>query len=330
MPSAEIHSAIELIRNPQRMNRSTIGLLQNAIKQYPYHQALYLLLLENMYKVHDAQFGLYLQKYAVMLADRSPLFEMIEGLNYQIPVQAIDNDADPESDNSDRTLTLIDNFLHSIPDNPQSVPANASDPSSDYSAYLEQLPDLTEPQDQANPPDTAPLTSSPTQKTSLINKEGAVTHSNISESPKSGTASTRSNLSADNSGTSPDSAQDEFTVEAIQSSLHERLNEDDESSIEMPITGAKGKTMLGHVMPVAEPYADANAGNSASLTPASNKPERDYFTEAMAGIYIKQQKFSQALEIIRTLSADNPKKSVYFADQIRYLELLIKLNNTKE
>ena len=56
----------------------------------------------------------------------------------------------------------------------------------------------------------------------------------------------------------------------------------------------------------------------------------DFYTEAMAGIYIKQQKFEQALEIIRAISADNPKKSVYFAEQIRYLELLVRLNRNKK
>ncbi len=46
-------------------------------------------------------------------------------------------------------------------------------------------------------------------------------------------------------------------------------------------------------------------------------------TETMAKIYIKQKKYDQALEIIQTLSLKNPKKSRYFADQIRFLEKLI-------
>ena len=46
-------------------------------------------------------------------------------------------------------------------------------------------------------------------------------------------------------------------------------------------------------------------------------------TETLARIYIKQKKYEQALEIIKRLNLNFPKKSVYFADQIRFLEHLI-------
>jgi len=49
----------------------------------------------------------------------------------------------------------------------------------------------------------------------------------------------------------------------------------------------------------------------------------DLFTESLAKIYIRQKRYEKALEIIKRLSLKYPKKSVYFADQIRYLELLI-------
>ena len=39
--------------------------------------------------------------------------------------------------------------------------------------------------------------------------------------------------------------------------------------------------------------------------------------------------FSKALQIIRQLSLDYPKKNAYFADQIRFLEKLIINNNKK-
>ena len=53
------------------------------------------------------------------------------------------------------------------------------------------------------------------------------------------------------------------------------------------------------------------------------------FTETLARIYIKQGKYSQALEIIQRLSLVYPKKNAYFADQIRFLKKLIINNNTK-
>ncbi len=48
-----------------------------------------------------------------------------------------------------------------------------------------------------------------------------------------------------------------------------------------------------------------------------------FFSETLAKIYIKQEKYDKALEIIRKLSLLYPEKSVYFADQIRNLEELI-------
>jgi len=43
----------------------------------------------------------------------------------------------------------------------------------------------------------------------------------------------------------------------------------------------------------------------------------------LAKIYVKQQRYSKALEIIKKLSLKYPKKNAYFADQIRFLEKLI-------
>ena len=57
-----------------------------------------------------------------------------------------------------------------------------------------------------------------------------------------------------------------------------------------------------------------------------NDENNEILTEIMAGIYIKQGKYENAVKIIRQLSLKYPKKSRYFADQIRFLEKLI-LNN---
>ena len=53
-----------------------------------------------------------------------------------------------------------------------------------------------------------------------------------------------------------------------------------------------------------------------------------FFSETLAKIYIKQKKYNKALEIINKLNLLYPKKSRYFADQIRFLEKLI--NNTNK
>jgi hypothetical protein len=264
----EENTTIDFIRNPELLNRNTIPVLQEAIRQYPYHQSLYLLLLQNMYKVHDPHFSSALKQYALMVADRSVLFEMVEGMNYNIPVQKLEEETVVAD--GDRTLRLIDNFLKSIPEaqSGRSERQDAADPQIDYPAYLEQLPDFEEAVD-------APLAE--------IAENGKTSESNKTSEP-----------SDSGETVEPIPSDEEFTVSAIRRDLAEASD-----------------------LPPAE-ECDEEEQNS------------DFYTEAMAGIYIKQQKFEQALEIIRAISADNPKKSVYFAEQIRYLELLVRLNRNKK
>ena len=63
--------------------------------------------------------------------------------------------------------------------------------------------------------------------------------------------------------------------------------------------------------------------NKKSTVPDAESVGNSFLTETLAKIYIKQKKYEQALTIIQQLSLNFPKKSAYFADQIRFLELLI-------
>ena len=59
--------------------------------------------------------------------------------------------------------------------------------------------------------------------------------------------------------------------------------------------------------------------NSEDLQPVTDKE----ITESNAKKLIKEHKFKDAIEILTALNLNNPKKSVYFADQIRFLEKVI-------
>lgn len=68
----------------------------------------------------------------------------------------------------------------------------------------------------------------------------------------------------------------------------------------------------------------------ASLPPVSGPDipqdeewDESCFTETLAKIYIKQHRYEKALEIIKKLSLNYPKKNAYFADQISFLEKMI-------
>jgi hypothetical protein len=51
--------------------------------------------------------------------------------------------------------------------------------------------------------------------------------------------------------------------------------------------------------------------------------QKGEITEELAKKMISEKKFSEAIEILKKLNLINPKKSVYFADQIRFLEKVI-------
>lgn len=72
--------------------------------------------------------------------------------------------------------------------------------------------------------------------------------------------------------------------------------------------------------------ASSTETNETGRTTETNTEEEEddsCFTETLAKIYVKQQRYSKALEIIKKLSLKYPKKNAYFADQIRFLEKLI-------
>ena len=68
---------------------------------------------------------------------------------------------------------------------------------------------------------------------------------------------------------------------------------------------------------------------SEEETKEEEEEDDSCFTETLAKIYVKQQRYSKALEIIKKLSLKYPKKNAYFADQIRFLEKLIINANSK-
>lgn len=75
----------------------------------------------------------------------------------------------------------------------------------------------------------------------------------------------------------------------------------------------------------SEPLFTPGETPSPKSKPSSDNgdDESEFLTETLARIYIKQKKYGEALTIIKRLSLNFPKKSVYFADQIRFLEYLI-------
>ena len=132
----------ELINHPERMDRDTLYELRSMLALHPYFQTARLLMLQNLYLLHDPTFDEELRRAAVYITDRKTIFQMIEAAHYQLR-QQIKESATPttESALTSRTIDLIDNFLDSIPkDEEPSEKAKRkptpADAAVDYVAYL--------------------------------------------------------------------------------------------------------------------------------------------------------------------------------------------------
>ena len=137
---------VELIEHPERMDRDTLYELRSLLALYPYYQTARLLMLQNLYLLHDPSFNDELRRAAIYITDRKVIFKMIEEGHYQIKSLKAEKDKDRKTlsstDQDSRTLSLIDDFLDSLPkeesDNnakPKRKPTPA-DAAVDYVAYL--------------------------------------------------------------------------------------------------------------------------------------------------------------------------------------------------
>lgn len=128
----------ELIQRPQLMDRDTLYELRSTLALHPYFQTVRLLMLQNLYLLHDPSFDEELRRAALYITDRRVLFQLIEGAHYQLHSTPQQNTAKGSTNN--RTVDLIDSFLDSIPadDEPQTTKRRPTpaDAAVDYVAYL--------------------------------------------------------------------------------------------------------------------------------------------------------------------------------------------------
>lgn len=86
----------------------------------------------------------------------------------------------------------------------------------------------------------------------------------------------------------------------------------------------KSKQHQGH-FPSASEQPDPTPAPQPDPTPVATPEENDpsMLTESLAKIYIRQRRYAKAYEIIEGLSLNYPEKSIYFADQLRFLQKLM-------
>ena len=105
----------ELTQHPERLNRDTLYELRSLLALYPYYQTVRLLLLQNLYLLHDPTFDEELRRAAIYITDRRVLFQMIEAIHYRHPSHQNSQSNESTQNSPNRTLSLINDFLDSIP-----------------------------------------------------------------------------------------------------------------------------------------------------------------------------------------------------------------------
>lgn len=273
-----MQSLTTYIQNPELMDAQVVDELWKLVERNPTYQAAWLLLVRGLYQQQDQRFGATLRKAALMVPDRAKLFELIEGDKYRVqPERRSLLSSLSEEGTADRTQSLIDSFLSSIPEEPRPRRQHPTDASVDYISYLLQMEDAPAGEDSRDEKDDPVSVEVPAEQ-----------FSGLEEEPSAGSSSAGSSsvgiLSDDvpNADSEILTEEDAHTPEENSDEWFEEEDKDDK-----------------------------------------NAPSEVYFTETLARIYIKQCKYDKAIEIIRRLSLNYPKKSRYFADQIRFLEKLI-------
>ena len=67
-----------LINHPERLDRDTLFELRSLLALHPYFQTARLLMLQNLYLLHDSSFDEELRRAAIYITDRKTIFNMIE------------------------------------------------------------------------------------------------------------------------------------------------------------------------------------------------------------------------------------------------------------
>lgn len=133
----------------------------------------------------------------------------------------------------------------------------------------------------------------------------------------------------DDCDSSPDALINSFILKSRAGRL--TLPDDDATTP----AGPDGETADDEVaaMPAA-PTAPERKSTAAAAEPEPAAPtdhpvavewhaDDTSLSESLAKIYIRRRRYDKAFEIIHNLSLNNPKKSVYFADQLRFLRKLM-------
>lgn len=289
----------EWIRHPEYLNKDSLFELRGLLARYPYFQTVRLLYLKNLFLLQDSSFKEELRKSALYIADLSVLFYYIEGERLVIKQHPSEKSVSGDNSSSDRTLDLIDRFLSDLSEEPAMELPLPSEVSVDYTSIL-----LQEPDEVSGEP--------------VMLKGQELIDSFIE---KSKDVSVVTSKSENSSLQEPEICSEDKEKDA---GLEEVKLPEPDSLENHPVEEelSTGETAEPDLLEVVKPESVSSVSQEEPEK-VDDDLDESYFTETLAKIYVKQQRYDKALEIIKKLNLKYPKKNTYFADQIRFLEKLI-------
>lgn len=297
----DFYQLVQLERDPEP---DMLKQLQYLTQRYPYFQAGLFIYIKCLYIHDDPSFREELRRLAPFVIDRKALFYYVMNNQFKdFEKQAV------QKLTEDRTNILINAFFETLSNKEdeerelEHAIVNSSMASMDYFSYLES-----------------------THQTEVSTKE------------KSKTELLLDSLDASQSIESFDYPEIQIKTNLSEDIILEEIVE------EVDTPTLKHHSIIDDFIIKAENKDEALINiNKTELANQDQEREFDdpdmdgsteeeldddiFFTQTLANIYIKQKKYNRAYEIIKRLSLNYPEKNIYFADQLSFLEKLIKNTN---
>ncbi|MDD4608771.1 MAG: tetratricopeptide repeat protein [Bacteroidaceae bacterium] len=278
------------IIHPSQLDGESLNALRSVLARYPFFHTARLLFLQNLFGVRDPSFGAELRKATLYIVDRRILFNLIHG-DVLAPLTEVllPEEAAAEETAEQQSAPMLDRSLQLIDSFLATQPEQRKDwlefdAVSDYTAYMVKAEDAPKKEENCS-----------------INGSEQETSPVVEEATASTTATSVS--------ASPEPAEQDTS----QLNGHELIDKFIDSSPTFTLDSS----------PESLSAQEADKSTYLEELTANNFEEEECFTETLAKIYIRQEKYSRAIEIFKKLCLKYPKKSAYFADQIRFLEKLI-------
>lgn len=355
-----------LIAHPEELNQETLYDLRRLVAVHPTYHAARILFLQNLFILHDSTFDMELRRAALLVPDRRVLFAMTQTLTNRpkAPQRAMvtyketdvaastkvaETQAAPETPEAttptipaatkgtpkkkyptpDTTSKLLNDFLSSTQ---QPLPKKhiKADPSTDYMTFLMQQEEREESEVQAAPAQAATEAAEAPSTADSSERLFSLIDSFI--------ASQEEGITLSEDPMIPEGILDD---EEVLDELPPYIPETDSAPQVVPAAKADSASKADSATRADSTAKAVNADKdkpaeketgtqTAAPQPPTGAKHGVELSETLAQIYIKQQKYERAIEVLNKINTnESTAANPYLVDQVRFLQKLALINSKK-